>query len=277
VATRALTLALLLCLSTGLARAQNSDISHSSTLVIIIDDLGHRKKLGRQAIDLPGRVTMAVLPHTPFGTELAQRAHQAGREVMLHAPMSDVGDSPLGPGGLTMLQSQQEFSDSLESALTEVPHVRGVNNHMGSELTQQGKQMAWLMQILRKHQLYFVDSRTSPHTVAAATAQAVGIPHLSRNVFLDNELNSEAIHERFEYALQLAQQQGLAVAIGHPHPETLAYLKTVIPELDQRGIKLRYVSEVLNPQLTAAYVSDPEVPTKALQDQSRTSIPRSAM
>ena len=252
--------------------ADKNTSPRQAVVVIILDDIGNHLQTGIRVLQLPGKLNIGVLPHTPNSEILAKMAPAAGKEVILHAPMSNSLNKRLGPGALTSHMPEQSFYDSLNNSIASTPHVRGVSNHMGSELTQQGKQMAWLMQILNKHQLYFVDSRTSPHTVAAATAQAAGIPNLSRNVFLDNELNSEAIHERFEYALRLAQQQGLAVAIGHPHPETLAYLKAVIPELDQRGISLRYVSEVLSPQLTAANAT-----VQTMPDQSRTSIPRSAM
>ena len=267
-------LALLACLSTwALAepRADNSqppspDSTPAQSLVLIIDDLGNQLRNGRAAVDLPGKLTLAVLPHTPHGVELAERAFERGQEVMLHAPMSNVGDEPLGSGGLTAELDEAEFRRRLEAALAAIPHVRGVNNHMGSYLTQQGLQMAWLMQVLRKHDLYFVDSRTSHLTVAARTAEAAGIPHLSRNVFLDNVRDEAAIEERFEHALALAGRDGMAVAIGHPYPETLRYLQRALPALEARGIRLLTVSEALAGNGEEEAVA-----------QSRTSMPRSAI
>tara|TARA_R100000005_G_scaffold93265_2_gene68334 strand:+ start:7978 stop:8802 length:825 start_codon:yes stop_codon:yes gene_type:complete len=216
-----------------------------ATLVIIIDDLGNRLKEGRLTVALPGRISVAVLPHTPHGARLAEEAHRAGKDVMLHAPMSTLDHRPLGPGALTDALSETEFRDTLEAALASVPHVQGVNNHMGSGLTQRPEPMRWLMAELTARDLYFVDSRTHKATVAAAAAAEAGLPHLSRQVFLDNVADPEAIAERFLAAVNQARQRGLAVAIGHPYPETIAFLQAVLPELEAQGIRLATVSEVL--------------------------------
>jgi polysaccharide deacetylase 2 family uncharacterized protein YibQ len=232
-------------------------------LVIIIDDMGYQYSGGRSVLELPGKLTVAVLPHTPFGRKLAEEAPAAGKEVMLHAPMSNLLDKPLGPGGLTAEQSEQEFHATLDRALHELPQVRGVNNHMGSDLTQRREQMAWLMDGLLRHGLYFVDSRTSADSVAAQTAIEHGVPNLSRQVFLDNERNQRSIAERFRRLLGLVEKSGMAVGIGHPYPETVEFLADALPRLKCRGIELAHVSEVLAErtgyrQLARAQVSDSE-------------------
>ena len=191
-----------------------------ATLVIIIDDLGNRLKEGRQTVALPGRISVAVLPHTPHGARLAEEAYRAGKDVMLHAPMSTLDQRALGPGALTAELSELEFRNTLGMALASVPHAQGVNNHMGSGLTQQAEPMRWLMTELTERQLYFVDSRTHSATVAAAA-------------------------ERFLDAVEQARRRGIAVAIGHPYPETIAFLQAVLPGLESQGIHLATVSEVL--------------------------------
>lgn len=218
-----------------------------ATLVIIIDDLGNRLKEGQDAVRLPGRINVAVLPHTPHGARLAEEAHREGKEVMLHAPMSALDRSPLGPGGLTAELSEAEFRATLAAALATVPHVQGVNNHMGSDLTRQPEPMRWLMSELTARQLYFVDSRTHALSVAALAAAEAGLPHLSRQVFLDNIAEPGAIAEQFLVAVEQARRLGKAVVIGHPYPETIAFLQAVLPELEAQGVRLATVSEVLAP------------------------------
>lgn len=218
------------------------------TLVLIIDDLGHQWGNGMAMVNLPGKVNLAVLPHTPHAKRLAEAGFGQGKEIMLHAPMSNLDHTPLGRGGLTPALSRGEFDQTLAGALDAVPHVRGVNNHMGSELTQMPLQMGWLMQMLLRRNLYFVDSRTSAATVAAETASAYSVPHLSRAVFLDNERSARAIKQRFDHLLELTREQGVAVGIGHPYPETAVFLRRALPALRCRGIQLAFVSEVLEPR-----------------------------
>lgn len=214
-------------------------------LVIIIDDLGHNLHRGQQAVDLPGKITYAVIPFTPHASELARAAHVAGKEVMLHAPMSTIRFNPLGSGGLTPDQSRREFQEILKASLQDVPFVKGVNNHMGSDLTQRHQQMGWLMRELLWQGMYFVDSRTSGRSVAASVASEYNVPNLSRQVFLDHVATEEEVATRFAELLSIVDRTGLAVAIGHPYRTTLNYLREVLPQLPGMGIELVLVSEAL--------------------------------
>lgn len=226
--------------------AQDPDpAAHNKRIVIIIDDLGHSLRRGREAVALPGDLTYAVIPFTTHGAQLAAEAHRAGKEVMLHAPMSTLDTTAPGEGALTPELSREEFHRALAAGLADIPHVQGVNNHMGSDLTRRRQQMAWLMRELRWQDLYFVDSRTNRETVAATVAAEFNVPHLSRHVFLDNVRTREAIGERFAVLLQKAEREGLAVAIGHPYPETLAFLREALPSLAQQGVELLSVSGAL--------------------------------
>ena len=216
-----------------------------ASIIIVIDDIGNDFALGQQAIDLPGPIHYAVLPHTFNGPRLAQLAHQQGKEVLLHAPMSTISGKLPGPGALTPQLNKQEFLTTLNNNLLNIPHVQGINNHMGSELTQMPQPMDWLMNVVKEQQLYFLDSRTSALTVAQKKAQFHNIPNLKRDVFLDNNRNTKAIHQQFEKLLAIADKNGFAVAIGHPYPETISVLKDILPTLTLRGYQQRFASEFL--------------------------------
>ncbi len=214
-------------------------------LAIIIDDLGNDANAGQRIVDLPAKITLAILPHRPVGPKLAKLAHASGKEVMLHMPMQDIRESALGLGGLTLSLDKTEFKSRLRYAIDSLPHVRGINNHKGSLLTQENQQMAWVMKVLKRRQLYFVDSRTSKRTVAAEMAQRNAVPHIARQVFLDNEVSDAAITQRFAQLLKRAQREGYGVAIGHPYAATIRVLKRELAQLEQRGFKVVPVSELL--------------------------------
>ena len=207
-------------------------------LAIIIDDIGYNLTLGRRTADLTGAFTLAVLPFTPHGPALAERAHQRGKEIMLHAPMSNHHQYPLGRGALVTDMEHAEFLRVLRQNLANIPYIKGVNNHMGSLLTEQATPMAWLMDELQRQQLYFVDSRTSAQTQALTMAQQIQLPSRKRDVFLDNQRDTPLIRAQLLRALKLARQQGSAIAIGHPYPETLALLEQLPGLLAQYRIQL---------------------------------------
>lgn len=230
--------------------------SQRARLAIIIDDLGYNLPLGRQTLELPGAITVAVLPFTPHGRELAELAHRNGKEVMLHAPMSNRHNYPLGQGGLTAAMEKREFLQVLRQNLANIPHVKGVNNHMGSQLTELAKPMGWLMKELQARHLYFVDSRTSVNTQALREAERINLPSRRRDVFLDDSRNSQHIRQQLHLAVKKAKQQGSAIAIGHPYPETLAILAQLQPLLSQEGVQLVPVSALL-PSPTRAQSARP--------------------
>ncbi len=215
------------------------------SIALIIDDIGYSAPLGERAIALPGAVTYAVLPHTPHGAELAELGFSRQKEIMLHAPMSNQANMALGPGALTSALSKEEFVSTLNAAIDAIPHVSGINNHMGSALTEQEAPMRWVMEIMAERGLFFVDSKTTANSVAGAIASETNIPTITRNVFLDNVQSHDDIDREFKRLLEMAKERGVAVGIGHPYPETLLYLETALPLLAEEGIDLISASQMI--------------------------------
>ena len=239
---------LLVCLGLLISLAPFSvkaDPPSDPVMAIIIDDIGDNRAKGMAAINLPGAITYAFLPHTPHSFELAETAHLLGKEVILHAPMENKQGLRLGPGALEQHHSSHQLRSILTTGLDSIPHVSGMNNHMGSLLTEDRSKMADVMAVAKKRGLFFIDSVTTSNTVAWQVARENGIPYLTRDVFLDNEQRWQYIHGQFKQALKLAVQQGHAVLIGHPYPETVRYLSEALPILDQLGIRLVTASELL--------------------------------
>jgi polysaccharide deacetylase 2 family uncharacterized protein YibQ len=125
-----------------------------------------------------------------------------------------------------------------------VPHAAGVNNHQGSRATADPALMEALMPELRQRGLFFIDSRTSAATVAYQAAEHSGVRAASRKVFLDDTATREAVLAQLELAARDAQHDGSAIAIGHPHPATIAALAEGVPALEARGIRIVFASEL---------------------------------
>jgi polysaccharide deacetylase 2 family uncharacterized protein YibQ len=216
-----------------------------SRIAIIIDDIGYNYIQGLKAIALPGAITYAIIPHSPKADFFAAEARKNQKEIMLHAPMSNVHNIPLGENGLSETMNETHFKQALNLSLDSLPDVSGVNNHMGSLLTQKALPMEWVMQALKQRQLYFIDSRTTSNSVAWSIAQNFNIPSLKRDIFLDNTPTIEAIDKQFKQLTALAKRRGYAVAIAHPYPETIRYLQQQLPILAQQNISLVSASELV--------------------------------
>lgn len=239
--------------------------TRASRLIIIVDDMGNNLKQGIAAINLPGPVAYSVLPHTPHSVALAEMAHRQGKEVMLHAPMANTAHLKLGPGGLTDDMSRQQLESMLRDSLAAVPYVAGVNNHMGSLLTQRRQKMDWVMNILAEQGLFFLDSKTTTKTMAWKSAYSQGIPWLIRDVFLDHEQTTAFVDKQFRYGVRLAREQGFAVLIGHPYPVTIEYLKKTLPGIGEQGIQLVAPSGFLFQQAEARRLVEAQLATRQLE------------
>lgn len=224
---------LILCLT--LFSVQSN--AQTSRVVIVMDDMGYRYT-DKYALTLPGAITYAFLPHTTYGKKLAIQAKSAHHDVLIHIPMESEHSKKLGPGALTSQMDEQAFSESLTESFAEIPFAIGINNHMGSYLTQLYQPMAWTMAFLKQNNLFFLDSKTSPYSKAQQAANDFGVPVKSRHIFLDNELTDKYISQQFQRLINFAKKHQTAIAIAHPHPETVATLNKLIPTLKLHGIEL---------------------------------------
>ncbi|WP_137227383.1 divergent polysaccharide deacetylase family protein [Shewanella sp. MEBiC00475] len=217
----------------------------AAKLAIIIDDIGYRLT-DEAALSLPQNITLSVLPHTPLGQKLATDGHKKGHEIMLHLPMQALNGKALGPGGLTNDMSEAQIKQQLQSAFSSIPFAKGANNHMGSLLTQMDEPMLWVMQSLKQQQLFFVDSVTTKYTRASNQAIKLGVPLLRRQVFLDNDINEDALEKQFQQIITRSKQQGSLVAIAHPYPETIRFLNANLARLKENGIILVPTSQLFD-------------------------------
>ena len=212
-------------------------------IAIIIDDIGN-KQADAAAFALSEKVTFSILPHTRFSTQFSTYSYHQGREVMLHMPMESLHGEALGDGGLFATMYPQEVENTLLMALESVPHAIGVNNHMGSKLTQMTLQMNAVMDVLSNNNLYFIDSRTTKFTKAHLIAKERGVVSAQRHVFLDHHRNEAFLEQQFAQLLKKARRDGSVIGIAHPYKISIEFLKRKLASLPD-DVELITVSDYL--------------------------------
>ena len=236
----------------------SSSQSHAAQIALIIDDIGYRQS-DETVLALPSAVTLSVLPHTSRGKQLAKTAHEKGHEIMLHLPMQALNGKTLGLGGLTNTMTEAQIRHTVIDAINSVPFAKGANNHMGSLLTQLDDPMLWIMETLKQKQLYFVDSMTTRFTKAGDKADQLGVPLLKRQLFLDNDTSANALEKQFSSMITQAHAEGNLVAIAHPYPETIHFLRANLQRLKIEGIDLVPASSLLFINISPADGANPTV------------------
>lgn len=200
-------------------------------LVIVLDDAGYDRRDIEAVARLPREVAVAVLPNATHAAAVAAGLLAQRREVLVHMPMEPLdGDgAATGPGAIEVDLADDEIVRRTEAALEVVAGAHGLNNHMGSRATTDERAMASVMKVLAARRLYFLDSRTTPETVAERVARRAGVPTIRRDVFLDVVDDPASVRQALRRAVARARSHGSAVAIGHVHPVTLAVLEAELP------------------------------------------------
>jgi len=208
-------------------------------IALILDDVGYDLRALRRALAFHLPMAIAILPNAPHAAEAAQLAHEAGYPVMLHMPMEPANAhyrQQMDSSFLRVGMSREEVRRLMAEALDKVPHVEGVNNHMGSGLTALEDPMRWVMEVCSERDLFFIDSRTNKDTVAARIASEGGLRWGERRVFLDDNVDLEMLKKSWRKTRTRLAKDGFVIVIAHPHRETLDFLQQAVTAEDRAAM-----------------------------------------
>lgn len=203
----------------------------AAKLVIVIDDIGYRAKEDAAIYAMSKQIAVAIIPVAPHAAQRNQQAQQQGRDVLIHMPMQPQQKIKIEQGGLTLGMAQDQVLRRVEQSKSIVSAAIGLNNHMGSAATTNTELMTYLMNGLRQHNLFFLDSKTAGNSVAMKIAKSQGISALERHIFLDNSDEFADVQRQFQLAIQYARKNGTAIVIGHPRKNTIAVLQAGLANL----------------------------------------------
>jgi len=225
--------------TTPFAPTQWAAKSKRPAIAIVIDDVGLDTKRSLRAVDLPPAVTLAYLPYSPHVAAQTKAAAAKGHELMVHLPMEPLGmHANPGPNYLGVHHTAEELDKRIAANLDAFGGYVGVNNHMGSAFTSDAHGMQVFMQALKKRNVFFLDSKTAPESVAESAAKEAGIKTTHRDVFLDHYEDAAHVLASLEQVERVARKYGSAVAIGHPKDVTLDALMQWLPTLEAKGFDL---------------------------------------
>ncbi len=211
-------------------------------IALVIDDLGHNRKLLPLLYQIDCPMTLAILPHLTFSESLSKELHERGYEILLHLPMENTSNLDPGPGVITTQMTEEEIRKTITENLSSVPQAIGANNHMGSKATQDSRVMEITLDELKKHDKIFLDSLTAK-SVAPELGKAKGDIIHSRDIFLDNQNSISYIENQLKDLRKIALQKGEAIGIGHFKANTFQAIFNMQESFKDAGIKFVLLSE----------------------------------
>ena len=202
---------------------------------IIVDDIGIDKASIDQLIDISNSFTFAILPNRLFTSYAAAKANNNNIDILLHQPMepktlSGYTADDAGEGVLLTGQTKENIIEILDNNLLSLPNVVGVNNHMGSKFTENEELMMLILNHIKRKDLLFVDSITSPNSKGFVIAEEIGVKSAKRDIFLDDKKRGKNyVKKQLRKLVNKAQKNGYAVGICHTYPQTIEALREEIP------------------------------------------------
>lgn len=217
-------------------------------IAIIIDDFGQNIEIAKKFLLLPFPVALSILPYQQHSKEIAELAHSHGKEVLLHCPMEPLGYPKADPGrgALLLSMSEDTIRQNIRTELDGSPYISGVNNHMGSRMTENAAAMKTVLGEVGRRGLFFIDSCTSPASNAYRVARELKIPSRKRDIFLDHNASPESVRAQVSRLIRKARIEGTALAIGHPHEATLKALQGAAEQFREQGIEVVHVRDLVS-------------------------------
>ena len=210
-------------------------------IAIVIDDLGLSRDAFEAVNALPPPVNLSFLPYGRDAQSMLDDL-RPGHEAMLHLPMEPRSRKrDAGPDMLRAGSDPEALRAALILNLDKLSGYRSVNNHTGSQFTENADAMAFVLEELDRRGLPFLDSLTTGRPVAKDLGDAHGWQVLERNVFLDADLpniSQDTVRRRLAQLERIAREDGYAIAIGHPYKETLETLLPWLITAEARGFEL---------------------------------------
>ena len=224
-----------------------------SYVAIVLDDIGVVPDRSRMAVEnLPAEISLAFLPYGSATSKLVPEAYARGHEVIVHMPMephrhTNGYQADPGPDALFTHLSADDIRQRTQKNIDSMKqYAVGVNNHMGSAFTAWEEGMRTVLDVVAQEELFFMDSLTSPNSVVKQAASEFKMPLLVRHVFLDHVKNEQEILNYLDKTVRVAKARGKAIAIGHPHAETLSALDKWLPTLEENKIQLIPITAMID-------------------------------
>jgi len=215
-------------------------------LAIVIDDFGYPSKSYPYFVKLDAPINISILPNHRLSSVIAVLAHRNGKEVLLHLPMQPYGRSHLEKNTIMKYMKKKQIERIVESDIDSIPYIEGVNNHMGSLITEDKRIMEIVLSIIKRKGLYFIDSRTSYRSIAYRLAKKLKLRAGYNSLFIDNRRDRDFTMDYILRAAMIALRKKRIIVIGHDCMSTFIAIRDMLPRLRRLGVKLSFASEVVH-------------------------------
>ena len=222
-------------------------------IAFVIDDWGYNKKHIERALEIERPITIAILPNLSYSKYIADRFRKDNDlyDIILHLPLESKSGRAEEGNTIKEGMTEEKILSILDDDIKTIPDIVGVSNHQGSKATEDKRVMKIILNELKNRKLFFLDSVTSPKSVCSDIARRIRLKYIQRDVFLDItdqtdlEHFEDYIRKQIRELMDAAIKNGKAIGVGHNKKATLNVIKELIPEIEEKGIKIVPLKELV--------------------------------
>lgn len=214
---------------------------------IVIDDYGLSRGISdSMAEKLDDHVTFLLSPYSRDVEELAGKARGAGHEIWLKLPIENQNFPYDDPGSKAILSRSQTpvNMDNLKWALGRANGYAGVAMFHDMAFSNARPAMAAIIKETIDRGLGLFDINMSAPSQMGDMAGRYQAPYVKNEIiFHDPKWNGD-MQEAAKLLETIAQTRGRAVAVFKTYPESLEFLESWIPQLQEKGYLIAPLSAI---------------------------------
>lgn len=229
-------------------REEKKSVVTPPTVAIVVDDVGNTSEPLAKWTTIDAPISFAVFPYPPLSRDLAWALHQSGYAIMMHIPTQNAPPNSFsGSGQLEKGMDRAAVFSRLDSDVSCIPYVAGINNHQGGLGCDDMALMYSMCEWAKQRSFYVVDSNSSVNSRVTEANLKLGGPKRRNQVFIDHQNDPEYIRGAMRELAGLARENGTAIGICHWHrPNTATVVGEMVRELEKEGINFAFAKDITN-------------------------------
>jgi polysaccharide deacetylase 2 family uncharacterized protein YibQ len=224
--------------------------STSAKMAIVVADFGFKATATTvDFLSFPEPLTVSLVSSRKMSTWTAQIANEYRKEIVILIPMEPLTGSFVQYNNKAVMihYPPDKIRSILRDATESIPGYAGFANLCGSRVIEDSPVMRTILTELKKDHGYFLINQVSRKSVATSIAREVDVPYRTIDLSLDSAAScGSGLVDTLHHAAMIAQKTGSVVLQGRATAQFITALKSQLPFLQENGIKLVYLSEVVH-------------------------------
>ncbi len=198
-------------------------------------------------LKFPEPLTFSLIPFDKKSDLTAKAADEYNKEIIIHLPFeSHIKDKKRAISQTIMIHHPEEkIRESINKTMKAVPNFAGFSYLLPSFTLEDSRVMGIVLNEIKKHHGYFIYKQNGKNVVVPRIAKKIDIPYREITIVIKTSSDVSAIEDKLKHYAVVAQKRSKVLISVEACKGFITALNNVLPLLQQNGIRLVYVSEIV--------------------------------